>query len=116
MLHLVAGAVNRGNHTVITQHLVAHAALTNTGPRELIGRTLSTGREVRRSSRRSHIASRKASETDSALLTVSTQRAVNVAANPQVAALIHEGLPHAVAAGALEHLAELADNLAAILI
>ncbi len=32
VLHLVAGAAHRGNHAVIAQHLVAHAALTNAGP------------------------------------------------------------------------------------
>ena len=93
VLHLVAGAAHRGNHAVIAQHLVAHAALTNAGPRELIGRTISTGRKVRGSSRGSHVASREAGKAHGTLLTVSTQRAVDVAAHPQVAARIHEGLP-----------------------
>ena len=113
MCYRVVGARHGRNDAAVTDHLVA-CTLLGTRPAELvvIARTLCP--QARRGCGRSHIARCVTCEADGTLLAFLAQGAVNIAANPQVAAGIHEGLPHTETAGTLEDGVELAQHLAAL--
>ena len=82
------------NDAVVTQNLVANTtAILHSVPGQNVLIVLQLYLQVLRGSRRSHIASLKARKTDGILSAVNTQRTVNIAANPQGALRIHEGLP-----------------------
>ena len=112
MLHLVGGARDGSNRTVVAQNLVAHGAAIGHGiPGQSVLIVLELHLQVLRRSRRSHVTLLETRKTNGVLDTVDAQGAVNIATDPQGAGGVHEGLPDAEAVIALNGGGEFGQHL-----